>query len=288
MRVFLLGSTGMIGSAIVRQLRNRGNSVVLVGGASGEGGWRFTESSPTIPDELEMVSQDDYVVNCVGLVKSEITQAATSTASAIYLNAILPIQLSRLVARVGARLVHVTTDCVYSGARGDYSESDPHDATDVYGQTKSLGEVSHPNVMNLRVSQVGPELTSSRLLLEWLRSQPHNARIDGFTNHAWNGISSDAFGRIVSAICAHGLFEAGSRHIVPNDKVSKFELVTSIAARLGRQDIEVTAVAAATYVDRTLATEHPDFNSDLWLAAGFGSAPSVERTLDEIDWSALW
>ena len=288
MKVFLLGSTGMIGSAIVRQLRDHGNSVVLVGVASGEGGWRFSEAAATIPDELEMVSQDDYVINCVGLVKSEITPTSASTASAIYLNAILPFHLSRLVERVGARLVHVTTDCVYSGVRGAYSESDPHDATDVYGKTKSLGEVSHPNVMNLRVSQVGPEVTSSRLLLEWLRSQPHNARIDGFTNHAWNGISSDAFGRIVSAICAEGLFEAGSRHIVPRNKVSKFELVKSIVGRLGRHDIEVTAVAAETYVDRTLATEHPDFNSDLWLAAGFGSAPSVERTLDEIDWSALW
>src|SRR5207244_6584362 len=107
---------------------------------------------------------------------------------AVAVNSLFPYALSDVAEAAGARVLQIATDCVFSGREGSYREDSPHDPLDVYGKTKSLGEVQAPHFLNLRCSIVGPEIRGFRSLLCWFLAQPRNARLRGFVNHWWNGV----------------------------------------------------------------------------------------------------
>jgi dTDP-4-dehydrorhamnose reductase len=152
---------------------------------------------------------------------------------------------------------------------------------DVYGKTKSLGEVPSESVMHLRCSLIGPELGRSSLFFEWVRQQPHGAKVTGFTNHNWNGLSSDAFGRIVSGIVKAGAFRPGVQHLVPQDSLTKDQLVRSVLGELSRPDVAVASGLASENVDRTLSTEDPAFNAELFKVAGYDQLPTIREMIHE-------
>jgi len=281
-KVIVLGSTGMLGSAVHRQLVSAGLDVIE---ASRTRGLKF--------DARELQSQrlilggnlesGDYIVNCVGLTKSRINeQSIDSRALAVRLNVDFPNDLALAAGNHGVRVIQVATDCVFSGTEGSYSESAKHDAEDVYGKTKSLGEAPSHAVMHLRCSLIGPERGRNSLFFEWVRQQPHGASIQGFTNHIWNGLTSDAFGQIVSSIINQGLFTAGVQHLVPEGKVSKDQLVRLQLEALGRADVRVSSVEASYEVDRTLSTNNADANLNLFAAAGFKNPPTVAEMVAKL------
>ena len=135
--------------------------------------------------------------------------------------------------------------------------------------------------MHLRCSLIGPEIGRSSLFFEWVRQQPINALIDGYTNHRWNGLSSHAFGKVVSGILDKGLFAAGLQHLVPSNQVAKDELVRLELAALGRDDVQVRSRSAEQAIDRTLRTERPEFNEQLFLAAGYKKIPTIQEMVLE-------
>jgi dTDP-4-dehydrorhamnose reductase len=152
----------------------------------------------------------------------------------------------------------------------------------VYGKTKSLGEIPSPGVMHLRSSLIGPELGRSSLFFEWVKQQPVNAKIQAYTNHFWNGLTSSAFGRIVSSMIQNNLFLPGVQHLVPADSVTKDQLVRLELKALGRGDVSVESVEAERPVDRTLVTLHPDRNLELFRAAGYPELPTISSLVEEI------
>ena len=225
----------------------------------------------------------DYLINCIGLIPHLIDENDTaSRARALSLNSLFPHELATLAESKGARLIQIATDCVFSGISGDYAEDSRHDASDVYGRTKSLGEVSSQNAMHLRVSVIGAELRGKRSLLEWVIGQPKNSTIIGYTDRIWNGITTKAFGKIVAGIIKKGGFVPGIAHVVPADKLSKFELVSMIATALGRSDITVVPSSSGTRRDLTLKTKRPDVNKRLWMDAGYQQVPTICELLGEI------
>lgn len=274
-KVMVLGSTGMLGSAVYRELAAARIQVIE---ASRTRGLKFDarrlQSRELIQSgELEA---GDYIVNCVGLTKSRIDEESIeSRALAVRLNVDFPNNLALGADHFGVRVIQVATDCVFSGTLGSYSESAKHDAEDVYGKTKSLGETPSHAVMHLRCSLIGPELGRNSLFFEWVRQQPESAFIQGFTNHFWNGVTSDVFGRVVSGIITEGLFAHGVQHLVPNGKVSKDQLVRLELEALGRSDVKVSSVEAPREVDRTLSTQNDKANLKLFAAAGYKNPPSV-------------
>jgi dTDP-4-dehydrorhamnose reductase len=135
--------------------------------------------------------------------------------------------------------------------------------------------------MHLRCSLVGPEIGRSSLFFEWVRNQPTGAKISGYTNHIWNGLSSRAFGKVVTGIVQKDLFSAGLQHLVPSNRVSKDELIRLELAALGRNDVSVQSVAANIAVDRTLRTENSKQNRELFLAAGYLEIPTIEQMVIE-------
>jgi dTDP-4-dehydrorhamnose reductase len=272
----------MLGSAVARELENKGIDFAV---ASRTQGLRFDATKVNAEELLTQAElrAGDYVINCIGLTKSRIDESsALSRALAVSLNVDFPYKLSVAAERLGLRVIQVATDCVYSGLRGNYSETDAHDPLDVYGKSKSLGEIPSESVMHLRCSLIGPELGRSSLFFEWVRQQPQGAKISGYINHHWNGLTSQAFGRIVAGIITSNEFEAGVQHLVPADKLTKDQLVRLELKALGRADVQVESTSAPDPVDRTLTTSNQAKNSALFAAGGYQKVPTIAQMVEEI------
>ena len=281
-KALLLGSTGMLGSAVARELSKSGISLSI---ASRTQGIKFDAQEVNLSHVFKSagLKAGDYIINCIGLTKSRIDEKSReSRALAIALNVNFPNALASQAEAKGYKVIQVATDCVFSGLRGNYSESDPHDALDVYGKTKSLGEVPSSAVMHLRCSLIGPEQGRNSLFFEWVRQQQPNAEIKGFTNHIWNGLTSKVFGQILVGVIQSNLFRPGVQHLVPADKVTKDELVRLELAALGRHDVSVTAASALDSVDRTLATIDVARNRELFHTAGYAELPTIRAMVEEI------
>lgn len=165
--------------------------------------------------------RSDFIVNCVGIIKQR-PQASDAGAS-IAINALLPHQLAAWARIWGGRVIHFSTDCVFSGVRGSYTEKDPSDAQDLYGRSKFLGEVAAENALVLRTSMIGREITEHRSLLEWFLAQK-GCRVHGHRRVIYSGITTNHLADLVTAIIRDypelfGLFQVASTPI------SKYELL---------------------------------------------------------------
>jgi dTDP-4-dehydrorhamnose reductase len=246
--------------------------------------WRLLDAEAASDGEIAAaIDSAEWVVNCIGVIKPYIhDDHPAEIERAVRVNALFPYRLGRVAAADGAHVLQIATDCVYSGVKGSYVESDPHDAFDVYGKTKSLGEPFLPNVRSLRCSIIGPEKKSFVSLLEWFLRQPAGARVNGFTNHRWNGVTTYHFGRLCRGIVAGGIELPRLQHVVPSGVVSKEEMLRGFAASYGRADIGIEPVEAKTVIDRTLATGDAELNRALWRVAGYAEPPTVPQMIEEL------
>ena len=184
------------------------------------------------PDNLHRLfdeTQPDVVINCIGLVKQ--LAEADDPLSAIPINAILPHRMARLCKLIDARLVHVSTDCVFSGSRGNYREADPPDAGDLYGRSKLLGEVDYPHTVTLRTSIIGHELSSAKSLISWFLSQ--NGQINGYTKAVFSGLPTVEFARVVRDFVIPNRELQGLYHLSA-EPISKFDLLTLVGQVYGK------------------------------------------------------
>jgi len=289
-RVLVLGGTGMLGSMVTTYLARAAEFEVIATARSDEFGaeyknqlqgveWHTFEASNPATDLFE---QCDWVINCIGIIKPIINDSnAEQVERAIRVNSIFPHTIARLT-KGAARVIQIATDCVYSGNKGGYVETDVHDALDVYGKTKSLGEVAAAHVHHLRCSIVGPEMQSPKSLMEWLLGQPQGASVNGFINHQWNGVTTLHFAKLCRGIIANDLELSHMQHVVPDGCVTKYDLLKEFARRYGRDDLTINATEAATIIDRTLETNNPEKSQQLWNAAGYSQAPSVPQMIEEL------
>jgi dTDP-4-dehydrorhamnose reductase len=287
-RVCVTGSTGMLGRAVSSSLCKAGLDVVESSRSKGIFFDAEKEHPATLLERAKL-RQGDYIINCVGVTKTHIDQDFPETVSrAVNLNSSFPLSLAKVCNDRGIRIIQVATDCVFSGLDGGYSEASKHDALDVYGKSKSLGEVRGKNVMHLRCSLIGPESPGRRsLFFEWIRGLECNAAIRGYVNHKWNGLTSQTFGKVVSGILTSNSFAPGIQHLVPMDKVTKYELAKLELEMLGRTDVEVESCIAADELDRTLATLNPERNAGIFAQAGYRQVPTIREMMEELPWGSL-
>jgi dTDP-4-dehydrorhamnose reductase len=225
----------------------------------------------------------DWVVNCIGVIKPYIhDDNREEVERAIQVNALFPMRLAVAAERSGARVIQIATDCVYSGRDGDYDERAAHDATDVYGKTKSMGEVHSPNVIHLRCSIIGPEVKGFVSLLDWFLKQAPDATLNGYRNHRWNGVTTLHFAKICAGIIRDAPVLPHVQHVIPSGEVTKAELLRSFAREYGRQRLTIRDVDAPALVDRRLRTTSPGLNAALWRAAGHAEPPSVPAMVHEL------
>lgn len=293
-KVLILGGTGMLGSMVVDVLgRDPAMSVVATKRLesqtvpSGSGVPFVAYDAEADANRIdEIASGFDWIVNCIGVIKPFIKEDdPVKTERAIVVNALFPHRLAAAAEKAGAKVLQIATDCVYSGTRGGYLENAPHDALDVYGKTKSLGEVPHPTVTHLRCSIIGPEPVHHVSLLDWFRGQPEGAKLTGFSNHKWNGITTLQFAKIAAGVIRATPTLPGSLHVVPGDVVTKADMLERFADAFGRRDLAITHAMAAIEIDRTLGSNHPEANAELWRCAGYAAAPKFDEMIAEL---AAW
>ncbi len=231
----------------------------------------FPQVDVTHADSLARLFDEvrpDAVVNCVGLVKQRMLEA--DVLEALTLNAMFPHRLSRLCSVSGTRLVHISTDCVFSGARGNYAESDVPDPPDLYGRSKHLGEIADGNAVTLRTSIIGHELSGRNGLLEWFLSQ--QGTVNGFTQAVFSGLPTQELARVIGDVVLPHPTLAGL-YQVASQPISKFDLLALIKQSYGKQT--QIKPSPALVIDRSL-------NAARFLAATGYAAPSWPALIDDM------
>lgn len=241
MRILVLGASGMLGNAMIRVLSEKADWQVY-GTVRSESTKRFfrADIAERLLSGIDVEQQDslmqafvrtrpDVVINCVGLIKQ--LAHAEDPLLAIPINALLPHRLAKLCELSGARLVHMSTDCVFSGDKGGYRESDLSDAKDIYGRSKFLGEVAYPHTITLRTSIIGHELQSTHGLVGWFLSQQE--RCNGFTRAIFSGLPTVALAQIVRDMVIPRADLSGVYHVAAQP-ISKYDLLRLVADVYGK------------------------------------------------------
>ena len=275
MKVLVLGSSGMLGAAVVFQL-SKNLDVQVVTTSRGQDNPNFVINNVSEIQELIHAVRPEVIINCIGVIKPHInSNESRSISKAISVNALFPHDLLKWSQDFGCRLIQIATDCVFDGRTGSYSETDPHCPTDVYGMTKSLGELPNSSALNLRCSIIGPSKYHNNSLYEWVVNSPKNSKLSGFTNHTWNGVTTLVFAQIVERVISMNNLISGSYHVVPADSVTKFQLLKHIAELSGRSDLIILEQDAETTINRKLITNHQDINRTLWGVETNGQVPRI-------------
>jgi dTDP-4-dehydrorhamnose reductase len=234
-RVIVLGGAGMLGHKMFQMLRERFDGVFctvredvrkppfdrveLLQGDDAVSGVDVTDF-PALAAVLSAF-RPEFVVNCVGVIKQR--AEAVSPIPSITINSLLPHKLAQIAAHWGGRVIHFSTDCVFSGKCGSYVEEDLSDAEDLYGKTKFLGEVAAANALTLRTSIIGRELTEHRSLLDWFLAQNHKT-VRGYRRVIYSGVTTNYLAEQVASIIQehpglNGLYQVAS------DPISKYDLL---------------------------------------------------------------
>jgi len=256
MRILLLGGTGMLGHRLWINLQKEHEVWVTVRGEGNPFPKVPRFPSDHIVHRVDGQTSDDViralaavhpelVINCIGLIKQ--MEHASDPLLALSMNALLPHRVSAICRAVGPRLIHISTDCVFSGRKGGYTEADPSDAADVYGRTKFLGEVQGPDAITLRTSIIGQEIKNRLGLVEWFLAQA--GTIQGYQKAMYSGFTTDELSRV---ILKHVIPNPGLQGVyhVSSGPISKYALLLLAREAYGR---EIEILPEDRFVcDRTL------------------------------------
>lgn len=241
MRILVLGVSGMLGNAMYRTLSEHAELEVWGSLRSSSAQRYFAENLATrILAGIDVENTDSLsalfarvrpqlVVNCIGLVKQ--FAEADDPLRALPINAMLPHRLSRYCSLIGARLVHFSTDCVFSGKRGSYREGDVSDAEDLYGKSKYIGEVADPHALTIRTSIIGHEFASRHGLIEWFLHQEGMVR--GYRRAVFSGLPTVELARIVRDVVIPRPDLAGVYHVAAAP-IAKHDLLELVAREYGK------------------------------------------------------
>lgn len=248
-RILILGGTGMLGHVLFRYLSQNTDYDVYATARSiseipkyfsTELARKFRQdnvdaaSFDTVIRALASI-QPDIVINCIGIIKQ--LPIASDPLTAITVNAQLPHRISLVSRAASARMIHISTDCVFDGKKGMYTEDDIPTADDLYGRTKLLGEVSYPHCVTLRTSIIGHELRGKHGLIEWFLGQ--TGKVSGYKNSIYSGFPTIELARIIGDYTLSNPDLSGIYH-VSSTPISKFDLLKMVAEKYGKKiDIEL-------------------------------------------------
>jgi dTDP-4-dehydrorhamnose reductase len=265
-RVLVIGAMGMLGRVLFARLHHT-NQIVAFG--------TYNKATPFEPSDImfpfdvtevsaslgQLVSKADVIVNCAVSLGSSMKDGNwDSLLNSFQVNSVFPRRLSKEAERQGVRIIHISSDAVFSGnATEPLSEDAVPDPADLYGVSKLLGEDQGPNIINIRTSIVGFDETYRRGLLEWFLSHQPGSSIKGFVNHIWQGVTTVQLADLITTIVQSDAFdhirqEGPVHHFCPNDAVSKFELLSMFNQVFQRNTIIEPAESSHGGIHRRLKT----------------------------------
>ena len=254
MRFLVLGCNGMAGHMISLYLKEKGHSVMglarskseLVDSVAGDA------SNPELLRNLIGIDQYDSIINCIGILNQF---AEKDKAGAVYLNSYLSHYLAKLTEGTDTQVIHMSTDCVFSGERGEYTEGDLRDGTTFYDRSKALGELDDDKNLTLRNSIVGPDIKKDGIgLMNWFLQQ--HGTVNGYTKAIWTGQTTLQLAKTMETAAkekVHGLY-----NMVPDNSISKFDLLKLFNQYLRKDKVKIIPVSNIV-ADKSLKRTHWDF-----------------------------
>jgi len=270
-RVVVLGGTGMAGHVVVAYLAECGYDIFHTSKSA-----PFTEKSKPI-DATDIDSlcawldsiKPDVIVNCMGML---INESDTRPDLSVLINAYIPRHLAHLYSKSDTKIIHLSTDCVFSGKRGGYLETDTPDGETVYDRTKALGEITNKKDLTFRMSIIGPDCNPNGTgLFNWFMKQTGTIR--GFTKAMWNGVTTIELSRAIDMAIRQNL--TGLYHLTPKEPIDKYSLLLLFNKVFQRPDIEIEPFSGFV-ADKTLINTREDFE--------FTIKPYLQQIADMRTW----
>jgi dTDP-4-dehydrorhamnose reductase len=295
--IIILGSHGMLGWQVLNQfkntkynlkcqVRNKKSQISLIKKLNLNKKVKFFYfdiEKDKIDTLFKKISNKDVIINCIGKIKPFINENdLNQIQTAINVNSLFPIELSKIIKNKKNKIYQIATDCVYSGESGNYNEMSKHDALDVYGKTKSLGEVNQKNFFNIRVSIIGKELNTNNSLVEWFLSNEKKEKIFGFKDHLWNGVTTSVFAQILYTIIDKKIKIPNNFHLVPKDKVNKYELMYYLKKHYGFKNLNIIKKNSNMTINRVLETSHKLVNDKIWLKTKYKKKLSIKEIVSTL------
>jgi dTDP-4-dehydrorhamnose reductase len=216
MKILLFGSNGMLGNYVLQVLQTNYIVICITRDIYDIENDDFIQLETILNKK---VCTGDIVINCAGIIPQK--YSTNSLKTYIKVNTLFPHKLSEICKQLNLHFIHITTDCVYDGKKGLYSLHDKHNATDIYGISKSLGEPENATI--IRTSIIGEELCGKKSLIEWVKSNK-NGQIKGYTNHYWNGVTCLELAMYIKYNIDNKIVWKGVKHISSSNIVTKYEL----------------------------------------------------------------
>jgi dTDP-4-dehydrorhamnose reductase len=269
-KILVIGSKGMAGHMIKEYLSQKGYDVY---GAFREKEEKNLEANEFYLDafdkekleEILKKVKPDFVINCIGILNQF---AENNPDIAIYVNGYFPHYLDRLSEKYGYKLIHITTDCVFSGKKGNYTEDDFRDADSYYGRSKAIGEVNNNRTLTFRTSIIGPDINKDGIgLFNWFMKQ--EGRIKGYSNVFWSGVTTLELAKAIEASFSQNI--SGLIHLVNNEKIPKYDLL-KLFSKYMNKDIEIEKYEDY-FSDKSLIRTKEDFNYKV---------PEYEKMIEEL------
>lgn len=276
MKILVLGGAGMAGHMIVQYFQTKTDFEVRYTTRTRKNGIYFDATDPTAIEEIIRQYKPDVIINVIGLLNE---QAVKNQMDAILVNSYLPHFLQKVLDKYGGKLIHISTDCVFSGVvdknsnfringSGRYTENDKPDGTSVYAMTKALGEIRSNHHVTLRTSIIGPELKDGIGLFHWFMKQ--KGRINGYRKVFWNGITTLQLAKVIETVIEKD--GAGLFHITAPEIISKYDLLKQIQLIFLKKDVTIHPYDEIV-LDRTLKNTRTDI---------VFRVPSYEKMLTEL------
>lgn len=269
-KVLIIGSKGMAGHMIKEYLSQKGYDVYETFREKEEKNLEANEfyldafDKEKLEEILKKV-KPDFVINCIGILNQF---AENNPDIAIYVNGYFPHYLDRLSEKYGYKLIHITTDCVFSGKKGNYTEDDFRDADSYYGRSKAIGEVNNNRTLTFRTSIIGPDINKDGIgLFNWFMKQ--EGKIKGYSNVFWSGVTTLELAKAIEASFSQNI--SGIVHLVNNEKISKYNLL-KLFSKYMNKDIEIEKYEDY-YSDKSLIRTKEDFSYKV---------PNYEKMIEEL------
>ena len=271
MKYLVFGSTGMAGHLISKYLIEKGHDVVGFSRHTLHGVKSIIGDAKNTELIKEIISNGDYnwIINCIGVLNQF---ADIDKENAVYVNSYFPHFLNSLTERMKTNIIHISTDCVFSGKKGLYKEFDFKDGTSFYDRTKALGELIDTKNITIRTSIIGPDMNIRGIgLLNWFMTQ--NKELFGYSKAIWTGITTLELAKVIESISQSN--ERGLVNMVNNEIISKYDLLILLNKYLRNNEIKIIP-SETIAINKSLVRTNFDFNYDI---------PSYEFMINEL---SIW
>ncbi|OOE12125.1 NAD(P)-dependent oxidoreductase [Fictibacillus arsenicus] len=252
MKIMITGANGMAGHMIASYFKNNSPYELILTSRDKTAGHIMLDATDLNQiREVVQTHKPDIIINCIGLLNE---YAAIHPREAILVNSLLPHELAKHLKEYGGKLIHISTDCVFSGHEGNYNEASIPDGVSMYAKTKQLGEMKMDPHLTIRTSIIGPELKDGIGLFHWFINQ--KGVIKGFTHVKWNGVTTLELAKFIHHAIENPL--TGLYHLTAPEIVSKFELLTLIKRIFQKDNVDIIPHTDPR-IDRTLFNSRQDY-----------------------------